>query len=109
MAIRTLPVKELLGLGFDVMWATLIVVIVGGGLSYVGIYNLTTENEVIGVIFLAIGAVILLTGMIGVQIKLITDGVSAAIYLNTDLLNADKKRVKDTHVFPGGFENLARK
>ena len=109
MAIRTLPTKELLGLGFDVMVAALFVTIIGGGSVYMGMGFTSEGDNALGGIFLAIGIVILLAGMIGVQIKLIADSVSAAIYLNTDLLNIGKNINKDTHVFPVGFENLTNK
>ena len=109
MAIRTLATKELLGLGFDVMVAALFVTIIGGGSVYMGMGFTSEGDNALGGIFLAIGIVILLAGMIGVQIKLIADSVSAAIYLNTDLLNIGKNINKDTHVFPVGFENLTNK
>jgi hypothetical protein len=109
MTIRTLPAKELLELGFNVMVAALFVAIIGGGSVYLGMGFASEGDEALGGIFLAIGIVTLLAGMIGVQIKLIADSVSAAIYLNTDLLIVDKKRNKDTHVFPDGFENLTNK
>ena len=90
MTIRTLPVKELLKLGFDVMVAALFVAIIGGGSVFLGIGFTSEGDEALGGIFLAIGIVTLLAGMIGVQIKLIADSVSAAIYLNTDLINTGR-------------------
>ena len=102
MKIRTLPISELLGLGFDVMVAALLVGAIGGGSVYLGLEFTSEGDEALGGIFLAIGLVILLTGSIGVQIKLIADSVSAGIYLNSELLIEDKKDIN-------GFERLVNK
>jgi len=77
--MATVSVKDGIAYGFGLMAYLIGVGLVGGGIAFVGFAIAGGAEEPIGILFAAIGVLVVYAGSLGLLYKVIADGVSTGV------------------------------